>query len=82
MSNIWKINGCQWLNQLEKVGKKCLPRYYFDEIKEKATNIELIGFCHSSEKAYAASVYAKVTVNDETSVKLVMSKSRVAPLSN
>ena len=63
------------------MGEICLPRCYFGEIKEKAAKIQLIGFCDSSEKAYAASVYARVTVNDETAVKLVMSKSRVAPLS-
>ena len=81
LSNILQEEWISMVNQLEVVEEICLPRYYFDGIKEKAAKIQLIGFCDSSEKAYAASVYARVTVNDETSVKLVMSKSRVAPLS-
>ena len=81
LSNILQEEWISMVNQLERVEEICLPRYYFDGIKEKAAEIQLIGFCDSSEKAYAASVYARVTVNDETSVKLVMSKSRVAPLS-
>ena len=81
LSNILQEEWISMVNELERVEEICLPRYYFDGIKEKAAKIQLIGFCDSSEKAYAASVYARVTVNDETSVKLVMSKSRVAPLS-
>lgn len=42
--------------------------------------IELHGFCDSSESAYGACVYIRVINNEECSVQLMCSKSRVAPL--
>ena len=56
------------------------PRFYFGEVKMKPLSIELVGFCNSPEEAYAACVYAKITVNGKTDVNLVISKTRVAPL--
>ena len=35
-----------------------MPSTEFEGIKEKAAKIQLIGFCDSSEKVIAASVYA------------------------
>ena len=67
-------------NELEKLGGICLP-WYFDYSKEKVAKIRLLKCCDSLEKAYAASIKASMTVSDETSVKLVMYKSRDAPLS-
>ena len=46
----------------------------------KPLSIELLGFYDSSEEAYAACVYAKITVNGKTDVNLVISKTRVASL--
>ena len=59
-----------------------VPRYYFGYIKEKPSEIQLMGFCDSSssEQAYGACVYAKITVNGKSDVNLVMSISRVSPL--
>ncbi|XP_075150882.1 uncharacterized protein LOC142224991 [Haematobia irritans] len=42
--------------------------------------VEVHGFCDSSESAYAAAVYASVTVEGKTSIYLLVAKSRVAPI--
>ena len=66
---------------LESIGSLSVPRYYFGDLQGKPDKIELFGFCDSSETAYAAVVYAKITSQGRTSVKLVMSKTRVTLLS-
>ncbi|GBN62633.1 hypothetical protein AVEN_19041-1, partial [Araneus ventricosus] len=45
-----------------------------------ATKIELHAFCDASEKAYAAVIYLKSINDSSISVKLLTSKTRVAPL--
>ena len=69
------------MNDLEKAEEVSVRRYYFENMKDKPDKIELYGFCDSSEKAFAALVYAKVTIKGESYVHLVTSKTRVAPLS-
>ena len=66
------------LNEVEEIA---VPRYYFGSIDQKPAEVELFGFCDSSESAYEASVYAKVTINGKSRVCLVTAKSRVTPLS-
>ena len=41
--------------------------------------IELYGFTHSSNQAYAGVIYARLITNKEIKVKLLTSKTRVAP---
>ena len=69
------------ITDLESIGNLSVPRYYFGDLQGKPDKIELFGFCDSSETAYAAVVNAKITSQGRTSVKLVMSKTRVTPLS-
>ena len=46
-----------------------------------ATNIQIHGFCDSSEKAYGACIYIRsIDSNQKTSCELLCSTSRVAPL--
>ena len=73
----WKL----MMSALKDVGEISLPRYYFGTLICQPKKIQLIGSCDSSEKAYAAVVYARVAIEDKASVALVMSKSRVALLS-
>jgi hypothetical protein len=50
-------------------------------ICSNATNIQLHGFCDSSERAYGACLYLRSTDNKKkTSCKLLCSTSKVAPL--
>ncbi|CAG7785051.1 unnamed protein product, partial [Allacma fusca] len=44
-----------------------------------STNLQLLGFCDASEKAYAAAVYLKSSLEDQTQVILLIAKTRVAP---
>ena len=67
-------------SHLMKTKEISVPRYYFGNLEAKPAEIELYGFCDSSKQSYAAAVYAKITVEGKSSVSLVMSKSRVAPL--
>ena len=60
--------------------KFIIPRYYFGAVKARPREIELFGFCDSSEQTYAAAVYAKINIDGHSQTSLVMSKSRVAPL--
>ena len=68
------------LSRIERTQKLIIPRYYFRNVTAKPLEIELFGFCDSSELSYAAVVYAKIKVNGQARTSLVMSKSRVAPL--
>ena len=67
-------------SHLMKTKEISVPRYHFGSLEAKPAEIELCGFCDSSKQSYAAAVYAKITVEGKSSVSLVMSKSRVAPL--
>ena len=74
----------KWSNLLYEfmqVGQVKIPRYYFGTNTEKPEKIELFGFADSSQSSYAAAVYAKITIKGQSNVSLVMSKTRVAPLS-
>ena len=77
LSNQWK----KVLSGFEHTTQISVPRFYFGENKTKPEKIELFGFCDSSESAYAAVVYARITENEKSEVCLVASKTRVAPFS-
>ena len=69
------------IKELEQLNQIKVPRYYFQDIQEKPEKRELFGFCDSSERAYAAVVYVKVTLYERSAIALVTSKSCMAPLS-
>ena len=75
-----KIEWRRLVSYLENAKEIHVPRYYHGQLHEKSDKIDLFGFCDSSEEAYAASVYARVTQGSDSRVSLVTSKSRVAPL--
>ena len=68
------------LSWTECTQKIIILRYYFGNVTAKSLEIELFGFCDSSELSHAAVVYAKIKVNGQARTSLVISKSRVAPL--
>ena len=69
----------QWRAELSILKDISLPRCYFDS--EPTTSITLHGFSDTSTLAYAATIYIRATYSDgSVSSKLVMAKTRVAPL--
>ena len=67
------------LGELEYLQANSIPRCYFTS---NPISVQLHGFSDASEKAYAAVVYMRSCYDNGTvDVKLVASKSRVAPLS-
>ena len=68
----------QFETQLNCVQELNIPRRI---VRDNATNVQVHGFCDASQKAYVACVYLRSTdLSDSTSVELICSKSRVAPL--
>lgn len=57
-----------------------MPRCYFFGVARQVQSTSLQGFCDASVNAYAAVVYLKIETADETYLKFVTSKTRVAPL--
>ena len=68
------------LNGLQGVTALSSPRFYFQEIQDEVVSCSLHGFGDASIKAYAAVIYLHVTTTVGGYVKLVASKSRVAPV--
>ncbi|GFQ98104.1 uncharacterized protein TNCT_249881 [Trichonephila clavata] len=92
LQDLWKEE-IQWDNPLpshiEKEWKKCceelshigslkIPRLFLDSTLLE--DVELHSFCDASKKAYGAAIYLRTKSRSGISVKLVTSKSRVAPL--
>jgi hypothetical protein len=69
-----------WLADLDKVEPFSVERCYFNDIDGDIVSLEIHGFGDSSEAAYAAVVYLRIETTTNVYAKLVMSKSRVAPL--
>ncbi|XP_026686425.1 uncharacterized protein LOC103518980 isoform X2 [Diaphorina citri] len=73
-SSIWK----KILNDMNGINKLKIDRYVF---VTSSSNVEFHGFCDASEKAYAACLYVKCKNGiNETNVKLLCAKTRVAPV--
>ena len=69
----------QWRNELPLLASIQIPRFYFRE--EVPLTIQLHGFCDASQRAYAAVIYIRATYPSlPPSCRLVVAKSRVAPL--
>ncbi|GFQ81108.1 integrase catalytic domain-containing protein [Trichonephila clavata] len=72
----WK----KWREELTHLGSLKIPRLVLDSTLLE-DDIELRTFCDASKKAYGAAIYLRTKSRHGISVKLVTSKSRVAPLS-
>ena len=69
----------EWREELPVLASVHLSRCYFSQ--EKPLTVELHGFCDASQEAYAAVIYLRATyASKPPSCKLVISKTRVAPL--
>ena len=80
-----------WMNPQEGFGTICLkglkdaqpvrvPRCFFSGVKGKVLSTSLQGFCDTSVNTYAAVMYLRIETAEETYLKFVTSKTRVAPL--
>ena len=69
----------KWRDELPVLDEIELARCYY--LSEKAVTVQLHGFSDASEQAFAAVVYLRATYkNSPPTVKLVVAKSRVAPM--
>ncbi|GBM43421.1 hypothetical protein AVEN_18595-1 [Araneus ventricosus] len=71
----WK----SWCEELPHLENLKIPRLVLDSTLDEDI-IELHSFCDASKKAYGAAIYLKSRTRNGISVKLVTSKSRMAPL--
>ena len=70
----WKL----FLDELKYIDCYRIPRCYFSR---QPVDIQVHGFSDASERAYAAVVYLRSTYSDgQIDVRLIASKSRVAPI--
>ena len=65
---------------LQQVPPITIARCYFNGISEPVISHSLIGFCDASLKLYAAVIYLKIQTVSGYSIRLVSSKTRVAPV--
>lgn len=74
LTNQWTL----FTEQLHLLENVMLPRHFKTY---NSNNIQLHGFCDSSELAFSACVYLRVTdSHNNTHVTLILAKTRVAPL--
>ncbi|XP_053699358.1 uncharacterized protein LOC128746331 [Sabethes cyaneus] len=77
LQTIWK----EYKQNLMALESLSVPRWI--GFANDCSEIQLHGFCDASEVAYAACLYLRCTASDGTvSVRLITSKSRIAPLEN
>ena len=69
-----------YLCQLAEIKHVSIPRYIFSNIDVIITNIDLHGFCDSSNQAYCAVVYAQVATSSGCVSRIVSAKTKVAPI--
>ena len=70
----------EFMEDLKKHSCIIIPRYVGYKLSNVLSDIELHGFSDSSQTAYSAVVYAKIKVENKCYVKLLASKTKVAPL--
>ncbi|XP_044741884.1 uncharacterized protein LOC123302858 [Chrysoperla carnea] len=94
MQQTWKINNLKWddllpdeiasqwcsfLNQLHTLSQIKIPRCI---INKPYKNIAILGFADASKLGYASTIYLRLTKSDNSvSINLLMSKTRLAPIS-
>ncbi|XP_074038689.1 uncharacterized protein [Leptinotarsa decemlineata] len=67
----------QFKDELSQISSIQIPRRI---LPPNSLSQEIIGFCDSSQKAYCAVVYLRTFSNDTFETRLLIAKSRVAPL--
>ena len=70
----------EWVADLSKIKGISISRCVYENPKQRVLECQLHGFGDASTKAYCAVVYLVYTTNEGVNVKLLASKSRVAPV--
>ena len=70
----------QLVGQLGETSPILLSRCYLEGIPEQILSYHLCGFCDASLKAYAAVVYLILDTSTQRHIRILASKTRVAPL--
>jgi hypothetical protein len=68
------------VNNLQQVNVLQIPRFYLSGVDRSSIQYGLHGFSDASVGAYAAVVYLKIRTPQETVVRFIASKTRVAPV--
>ncbi|XP_058449095.1 uncharacterized protein LOC131429062 [Malaya genurostris] len=77
LQNMWK----EYKQNLLGLETLAIPRWI--GFSQDCLSVQLHGFCDASEAAYGACLYLRCVASDgTTSVRLITSKSRIAPLEN
>ncbi|GBO41313.1 hypothetical protein AVEN_31563-1 [Araneus ventricosus] len=72
---------CQWISEVPRLSELQVPRYVLSASTGEPTDVlELHCFCDASQKAYGVVIYTRVVKDCNVEVNLLVSKSRVAPL--
>ncbi|GBO38517.1 hypothetical protein AVEN_86098-1 [Araneus ventricosus] len=72
---------CQWVSEVPRLSELHFPRYVLSSSTGEPTDVlELHCFCDASQKAYGVVIYTRVVKDCNVEVNLLVSKSRVAPL--
>ncbi|KAG8173850.1 hypothetical protein JTE90_001688, partial [Oedothorax gibbosus] len=67
----------KWLNELQCLNDIRIPRWIgFSENSDTTIHV----FCDASERAYGACLYSRQTVDSSTSVSLICSRNKLAPV--
>ena len=70
----------KWVVSLKEVRSVHVPRCIYSGISEKVVSYELHGFGDASDRAYCAMVYLVCVTHSRRHLRLMASKTRVAPL--
>ena len=68
------------VNDLQENQPIFIPRSYFTGVNGDITSYHLCGFCDASTRAYAAVVYLVLKTKEDTFVRFMVAKTRVALL--
>ena len=68
------------ITELQENQPISIPRSYLANVNGEVASYELYSFCDTSVKAYVAVIYLVLKTEEETFVRFVVAKTRVAPL--
>ena len=64
---------------MQEANPVSVPRYYLSGVGSTIKQFKLTGYCDASSKVYATVVYLYVETNGESCMRILSSKTRVAP---